>query len=187
MKQDIDPQAIMECINREAIRDVKYRYCRAIDRVDVELLRTVFWPDAKIDLGRAFHGPLEEFISWAMPQLKSLEQTQHCLSNVYIRIQDATAFVESYYIAYHRAKKAEGDNEDIFVGGRYLDRMEKRQGEWRIALRDCAFDWYRVDKGMTWENYPFGQNLQYGTRKPHDAVFGLFGGMASTGAVAGFR
>ena len=30
---------------------------------------------------------------------------------------------------------------DISLGGRYIDRFERRNGEWRIALRRVARDW----------------------------------------------
>src|SRR3546814_10686384 len=32
---------------------------------------------------------------------------------------------------------------DVSIGGRYLDRMEKRDGEWRIAQRTMLYDWYQ--------------------------------------------
>jgi hypothetical protein len=34
---------------------------------------------------------------------------------------------------------------DYWVGGRYMDRMEKRDGVWRIATRIGMTDWTRVD------------------------------------------
>jgi hypothetical protein len=36
----------------------------------------------------------------------------------------------------------EGDR-DIVIGGRYLDQMEKRGGEWRIAKRTMLYDWFQ--------------------------------------------
>ena len=33
---------------------------------------------------------------------------------------------------------------DILIGGRYLDRYERRQGNWKIARRSLALDWCRV-------------------------------------------
>ena len=119
--------------------------------------------------------------------LEQAVQTQHYVSNVYIRTAHSTAYVESYFVAYHRNRKLQNSDEDIFSGGRYLDRMEKRGREWRIALRICVYDWYRIEPSCSWDQYPFGKSLQYGVRKPEDAVYKLFGDLAaySTRARAG--
>ena len=53
-----------ELADREAIRDCMYRYSRGIDRCDVELLRSAYWPDAT-DNHTGFVGTREEFIAWA--------------------------------------------------------------------------------------------------------------------------
>ena len=41
--------------DREAVRDCLYRYCRAIDRCDFELLASVYWRDSTED-----HEPFNE-------------------------------------------------------------------------------------------------------------------------------
>jgi len=39
---------------------------------------------------------------------------------------------------------AMGEEErDTCIGGRYLDRLEKRGGEWRIGARLMLYDWYQ--------------------------------------------
>ena len=45
--------------------------------------------------------------------------------------------------------RARADGEPVRVGGgRYLDRLEKRNGEWRIGLRRVIMDWrFRADSG----------------------------------------
>jgi hypothetical protein len=34
---------------------------------------------------------------------------------------------------------------DLWVGGRYMDRMEKRGGVWKIAYRVGTTDWTRIE------------------------------------------
>ncbi len=35
------------------------------------------------------------------------------------------------------------EERDTCVGGRYLDRLERRDGEWRISARAMLYDWYQ--------------------------------------------
>lgn len=44
--------------------------------------------------------------------------------------------------AYHRVDTG-AEERDIVVGGRYLDRMEKRDQQWRIAHRVMMNDWMK--------------------------------------------
>ena len=56
----------------------------------------------------------------------------------------------------HRYK----DGRTVHVaGGRYLDRLEKRDGEWRIALRRLVVDCRSITDGSVfgdWDGYPKG-------------------------------
>lgn len=42
-------ETLMACADRAAIENVLGTYCRAIDRLDLELLRSVYHPDAVDD------------------------------------------------------------------------------------------------------------------------------------------
>jgi len=35
------------------------------------------------------------------------------------------------------------EERDTVIGGRYLDRLDKRAGEWRIAHRVMLYDWFQ--------------------------------------------
>ena len=61
-----------EMVDREAIRDCLFRYSHAIDRYQLDILRTVYWPDA-IDDHSGFKGNPEGFIAWATEGIKTFE------------------------------------------------------------------------------------------------------------------
>ena len=46
---------------REAIREVAFRYSRGVDRLDADVMRSAYWPDAVDDHGR-FVGNGWEFV-----------------------------------------------------------------------------------------------------------------------------
>ena len=157
---------------REAIRDCLYRYSRAVDRCDEELLRGVYWEDA-VDDHVLFQGKREELINWVMPTLKAMHQSQHSISNILIRMHDQTADVESYYYGYHRLT-LNGKLIDSIQAGRYLDRFEQRNDEWRIAERKVVVDWYRdYPDAADWEVGPMGHKIPFGSRRPEDPSYSM--------------
>lgn len=136
--------------DRVAIEDVLYRYARAVDRLDLDGVRDCYFPDAIDDHG-GYHGPVDGLIEDIRQRHTTIDSSQHFISNVLIDFTgDGSAHVESYCLCYLRqARKAdEPDQELAIIRCRYVDRFERRDGEWRIADRVVVFDEYlkqRVD------------------------------------------
>lgn len=170
-----DP-GVQELLDREAIRDVLMRYCHAIDRCDAGLLRSVYWPGATDD-HVFWRGTAEAFVDFCMPILESRDQTMHNIGNILIRIDGNAARVQSYFDSYERLRGKEGRCNDITASGRYLDRMEKRDGEWRIAERKVVIDWYRIwNDSADWQRGMFGHKLELGKRREQDPSHPFFAG-----------
>lgn len=164
-----------ELADREAIRDCLYRYCRGIDRCDADLLRSAFWPDALDSHAVPGKPPLNAhyFIERVIPLLEKMRVTQHQLANILIRIDGARATSESYFWAVHQEER-QGEQQDVHAAGRYLDHMEMREGQWRIAHRHVLIDWFRVgDKASDWETGMFGKPSEMGDRfgRDHSNIF----------------
>lgn len=152
-------------LDKQAVAEVMMTYCRAIDHMDEALLRTVFHPDSKHHHG--FKGPSSasdgtpDFVAYALGVLRTYHRTHHHLGNIFVEIDGDVAFTEAYFTAYHRLRAKSDpragasafDTEmDRIVAGRYLDRMEKRGGAWKITHRTGLTDWQRIEapfsKGM---------------------------------------
>lgn len=129
--------ATRELLDRRQIRDCIDRYSRGLDRHDDELLASAFHPDA-IDNHGDWIGRLPEFIEWANYEVhKPLMQHNHHITTHLCEIEGDVANTESYVIYVLRVK----DGKTVRVGcGRYIDRFERRNGEWRIALRQLVLD-----------------------------------------------
>ncbi len=161
-----------ELADREAIRDCLYRYSRAVDRCDEDMLRGVYWEDA-LDDHVLFSGDREELIAWVMPTLKAMVQSQHSISNILMRIEGSRADVESYYYGYHRLGNGQGFMDSI-QSGRYLDCFERRDDEWRILRRKVVVDWFRdYIEAADWEVGPLGQKIPFGGRYPEDDSYSM--------------
>ena len=61
---------------------------------------------------------------------------------------------------------------EMEVGGRYLDRFEKRDGEWRIARRRYVLDWSRNGASTAqWDGPMYGNLKRHGARRPDDPSY----------------
>jgi hypothetical protein len=156
--------AIEQLMDRQAIQDVLVRYCRGIDRCDAELLRSAYWEDGTDDHG-SFSGNAWEFCDHVIPALQRMQRTMHLISNVHVELQGSTAKAETYCVAHHLLD----DENEMVVGGRYLDLLEKRNEEWRIKTRVYVMDWNQNQPAtVSWDN-PFYSSLKTrGSRYPDD-------------------
>lgn len=129
--------AVESLLAKSAISDALARYARGVDRVDAELIRSAFWPDAH-DAHGAMNGSPEEFIAWFVPDQGEREVAQHFLMNQLVELCGDQADVETYFIS---VAKRYGQDKVEMVGGRYIDVFEQRRGEWRIKDRMVLLDW----------------------------------------------
>jgi hypothetical protein len=124
------------------IQQTLYRYCRAVDRGDEALLRSVYHPGA-VDRHGAFQGTGEAFAAMLASSMDRAPRVgQHHITNILIELDGDTANVESYFLALHPLGDiASGEASHAPVAGRYLDRFEQRGGAWKIADRTVVLDW----------------------------------------------
>ena len=158
-----------ELVAQQEIRDVLARYTRGIDRMDTELVLSCYHPNAYDDHG-AFQGSAEDFATWVQGVLSYFDTTMHFLGQQLIEIEGERAHSETYCVAYHRrAARDDEEGHDLWMGLRYVDRLERRDGEWRIADRRCVFDWSRRDAVTgEWEMPP---EALRGARDRNDPVY----------------
>jgi len=162
-------------VDREQIRDRLARLARGEDRRDATLIRGCFWPDAAVDLG-IFTGHFDDYLAWVVPGAPSIPVTLHTLGQSLIELGGDTARVETHVTAYHRIDMGNQER-DMVIGGRYLDRLEKRGGEWRIAHRTMLYDWTRdcgpsVDWSQGLLGMPFlGSHYVGSARGDHSEAF----------------
>jgi hypothetical protein len=171
MTQDHALQALLD---REAIRECIFRYCRGIDRVDEEALRASYWPDAT-DRHGPWQGSANAFIEAALPKLRESTRMIHHVGNLSIELRGQRAAVETYFLAWQRERKADGSEHESFLAGRYVDRFEKRGDEWRVAARVVVYDWLQHlgPAPAAPDAERFGPRQPIGAKRPDDAWYAL--------------
>lgn len=156
------------------IREVLNRYCRGVDRLDEDLVRSCYHEGATDSHGN-FEGSVDEFVTWAFGLLRKYTVTMHFLGNVLIEPSDDdpdVAFSETYAIAFHRREGGQ-PHHNMITAFRYVDRFERRPvagaAEWRIAERITVSEWVRYDPPEGWVTIP--PQFLIGRRDRTDTVF----------------
>ncbi len=136
-------QRIQAVIDKQEIFELSCTYMRGLDRLEKDLVLGVFHDDATTDYG-FFQGPPGQFADFAMQALSDHLANHHMIGQARIDVEGDVAFGEVYFQAFHRIVD-NGEEKDLFIAGRYVDRYEKRGGVWKIAFRAEVNDWARTD------------------------------------------
>lgn len=130
---------LRQIADRMEINDVLVRFCRGLDRLDADMVASVYHDDAM-----DHHGPFDELGRDLAPKLVELvggstKVGLHCLSNVTIDLDGDLAHVESYMTTFTQDDAVYTD-----IGARCVDRFERRDGVWKIADRLMILEYMRT-------------------------------------------
>ncbi|MET0475982.1 MAG: nuclear transport factor 2 family protein [Mycobacterium sp.] len=124
-------------LDRQDILDCLTRFSRGMDRFDRDLVLSAFHADAVIAAGD-FVGGASDLYEWSTAMHREGQAaTHHNLLNHTCDVADDVAHAETYYLFVARNR----DDTNWIAGGRYLDRLERRDGSWRISLRNNVIEW----------------------------------------------
>jgi hypothetical protein len=170
------PSAIEKLIAKAEMYDVLMRYCQGVDRSDPDLVASVYWEDGYDDHGTMFQGPGWEFAKFfeGAPGKVKPPGAMHVIGNHYVEFEGPDlAFSEAYYITMNHSLVDEKTEQLFTFWGRYLDRFERRNGEWRTAHRICLHEWNRTERYEAQPDYPgvFAAPFVQGSGKPDDILY----------------
>jgi hypothetical protein len=179
--QKTKDEIIQRMLDRQEITDVLMRYSRGVDRIDIETLASCYWPDAMEDHG-IYVGSIADFLKF-IPTWESNQDTTHVMGTIIIDFDSpilarTETYIRSFYNMPNGAHEMplselpEGGRQELEVGGRYLDRFEKRGQEWRIAHRTLTVDWNRLTPAASVWDSPMYQKVKHrGLKYPHDPLY----------------
>jgi len=122
-----DRQDIIDCINA---------YGRGLDRLDADLIRAAYHPDA-IDQHGPFLGDVDAFVPFAIECEAYFRVTHHGVTSHNCEVDGDVAHAESYVFFV----VGQPDSDKIGCGyGRYVDKLERRDGRWAITVRRLFMD-----------------------------------------------
>ncbi len=135
---------VIDAEGRQQIEDALLSYCRGIDRLDREAVRSAYHPGAMLHGYSPEPMSIEAFLDRVIESLGTkFTATQHRISNTRIEPADGGARSESYVLASHLQTTDDGQRLHTFAG-RYIDRFTQRDGRWRIERRTLRHDWSTI-------------------------------------------
>jgi ketosteroid isomerase-like protein len=135
---------LQEMLDEHALRKLVHAYCRAVDRGDIAKLRELYHHDATDAHGTFSSGSVDDFLGELAAARPYIRTMQHNITTVNFAIDGTSAEGEIYTIATQTVIARERDV-DVVVGGRYLDKYEKRDDTWKIVERTIVTDWAQVN------------------------------------------
>ncbi|MEU3270260.1 nuclear transport factor 2 family protein [Saccharomonospora sp. NPDC006951] len=132
--------------DRYEIHQVVLRYCRGVDRLDLDLVRSAYHPGG-IDHHTGFDGTIEEYVEWLAGALRRFSGTMHTVGNHIAELHGDSAVSETYGTASHWGSPGDDPRRNFTSGFRYVDLMTRRRGRWAISERWAVREWTRSDAG----------------------------------------
>lgn len=160
-----------DLIAKDEIRSRLHDYVRAMDRIDDELGRSVFHPDAPADYGAIFRGTGHGFIDFVHVAHEGMLTHTHHLGSIGIAVDGERAVSEAYVAVTLRMRGPDGVLRDSRSWGRYLDQWEKRDGRWAISARRYVHEFDDLAPVTC------GQFDTEGRRDRSDPSYALFAGL----------
>jgi hypothetical protein len=133
-----EPEAALQrLLDRQDILDALTRISRGLDRFDRDLFLSGFHDDAVIDAGELVGPAAQVYAGGVALHEHGQTATLHNLLNHSCEINGDVAHTETYWLYTGRNR----DATNWAAGGRYVDRLERRDGRWRIAFRCTIAEW----------------------------------------------
>jgi SnoaL-like domain len=169
--------ALQTLLDTDAIRKVIYRYCRGIDRMDRAEVRQCYHDDGYEVHGGSFEGDIEAYLDWVWKMLEKYSCTQHLVCNILVDLRGSVAVAESCSVAVHIGRDERPQN-NLMTGFRYVDRFERRNGEWRIVRRVAIAEWSKV--GRVEDRWQLPNHLLTGRRDRGDVLYSMLDELAAS-------
>jgi hypothetical protein len=155
-----DRQEILDCVTRNS---------RGNDRFDAELVSSSYHADGWHELGHSrIPGP--DYGAHANHAHGAIcDISLHNITMQSCEIDGDVAHAESYVIGLFADKGAKTSR---MLAGRYIDRLERRDGAWRIALRRATMEVVMTGEALTFNGQtPPGSGYLKGSRDRNDPSY----------------
>jgi ketosteroid isomerase-like protein len=127
--------AVQLLLDRDQIHDVTMNYCAGVDRRDFDLVASCFAEDVDASAWGSGFTNRENMMRY-ISGVAVFHTTMHMFGNQFIEVDGDAAQADSYAMLTHHRDDADGTTHELNVsGGRYVERLVRRDGRWVITRR----------------------------------------------------
>lgn len=160
-----DQDTLQHLVDRQAIQEKIYQYCRAVDRLDIALGHSIWHDNSVADYGEFYYGEGPGVIDLICKQHEQTLYHSHQVTNIIINLNGDLAGSESYVTANLRVQQ--GDSLlQMTVWSRYIDSWSRRHGRWAIDRRKTVVDFDEIR-----ETTPLSKLESDGLRNSNDPSY----------------
>jgi hypothetical protein len=156
-------------MDRQAILDVINRHARGCDRHDADLIGSTYWPDGADEHGSSINAG-SDYGTWANEVHAATSSAHlHHVTTHTCEITGLSAHAESYVLV---ILLAPNEKSVQVMTGRYIDRLERRDGTWRISVRRSTVEAsFAADASILQNPFFVQQGYIRGTRERSDLSY----------------
>jgi hypothetical protein len=155
--------------DRSDILDCIARHARGCDRHDADLITSAYHADGVDEHGNV-RNTGADYAAWVNPAHAATSAVHtHNVTTHTCDIDGDIAHCDSYVIVVLLATDGRTAQ---FISGRYLDRLERRDGQWRIALRRSTVEvMFTADASVLQSRFFTAQGYLKGSRNRGDLSY----------------
>jgi hypothetical protein len=134
-------ERLQAVVDHYEITQTLKEYCLGCDRCDEERMASVYLADSWDDHG-LFKASGPEFAKLMTARIMSTTHSLfHMLGQTLINVTGNEAGAETYFFAVSRDTREDGAQMCNQLGGRFVDKLSRQDGRWRIKHRVVVRDW----------------------------------------------
>jgi SnoaL-like domain len=167
-------ERLQEMLDHYQIKKTLSEYCQGCDRCDEPRMAGVYAQDSWDDHGETkMPGP--QFSQIMIKRIVAeTESLYHMLGQSVIHVQGDHAGAETYFLAATRTRREDGIEMCNQLGGRFVDRLCRENGHWRISHRTVVRDW-SISLAVTEPVWTETAQLTEGQRSNADPCYAVLG------------
>jgi hypothetical protein len=165
-RKDVD-RRLEQLLDKQDICELLCRYCRARDRLDLPLMLECFHPEATgllVGFKGVSDGPVADFHHREIEVFRSFAGCQHYITNFLCEVEGDEALSETYQFSFGWGMPTPEGPVNLSLSNRYIDRFERRDGQWKIIRREFYRNFARKDH----DAYEFPSDANGWPRSSHD-------------------
>lgn len=165
---------LQEMLDHYEITKTLNEYCHGLDRMDHARMAGIYAKNSYDN-----HGPFQasgpDFVTQVLGIMKdgSSHGDAHMLGQTLIKVDGDTAGADTYFLSTSRKVNDDGSEVLLQMGGRYVDKLVREDGIWKVKHRVCVRDWsISLPVATDWMK---GMNFVEGQRSNADPSYGVLG------------